>query len=283
MAEKQGRFSRVQWLLGGAVASAAVGVPAGIYQQHVVARGDQAEAGFAEWVELRPRAENAMRLITGEVRVREHRRRRRQQYRLGLGSSGQIDGEQDLFAVMSYFEVWGARACRGVVDPAKLSSYIGNAPERWLDAFRELKQRSDAHPPLDAARYEQLLHAITGAECLSNRGPDRINPLDWQPVQLVFSRIIDDGDRESVYEVSIFNPNDARSPVPGLCIECWDEQGFRIGHALVYPPDAAIQANGYIDIRGRIAWPDAGRPTSIRFADDLVDFYGADGLRNRFS
>lgn len=274
-----GRTSRAIWMVSGAAVNAALGIPAGVHLAHMIERGDQAEVAFAEWVELRERASAAERLIQHES---SRRRGRASIYRLGMSGGSSILGERELFSIMAYFEVWGARAARGSVDPAKLSSYLGDASAHWLELLTELRDRSTLNPPLDGDRHEQLLHAITGAEIIANAGAQRFNALDWTPLRLLFERVSDDAPGESIYEATIHNPNDTSSPVPGLCIEFRDEAGARIGHWLVFPSDAAIPARSDIEIRGRVEWPSRGKPTALRFADALSDFYGADGLRDRF-
>lgn len=266
-------------MVSGAVVNAAIGVPAGIHIAHAIERGDQAEVAFAEWVELRERASAAEHLIQHGC---ARRRGRASVYRLGMSGGTPVPGEQELFSIMAYFEVWGARAARGSVDPARISSYLGDAPARWFELLTELRDRSALKPPLDGDRHEQLLHAITGAETIANAGTQRFSALDWIPLRLLFERVSDEEQGASIYEATIHNPNNTKSPVPGLCIEFRDEAGARVGHWLVFPSDAAIPAQGDIEIRGRIEWPARGKPTALRFADALSDFYAADGLRDRF-
>ncbi len=227
-----------------------------------------------------PRAEIAAGLIEDGVRPSGTKRARA--YLLGMSNGTQIAGEAELYAVMGYFEVWGAIAARGGVDPAAVSSLVGDAPMRSLELLTELKRRAHGQPPLDGDRYEQLLHAITGAEILANVGPNRVSALHWQPLSLSYERIVDEHDGVSTYEATIINLNDVRSAVPGLCIDSRSPGGDSVGHWLVFPSEAAIQAGGEIEVRGRIGWPPGGRPSAIRFADRIEDFYGADGLRDRF-
>jgi hypothetical protein len=144
-----------------------------------------------------------------------------------------------------------------------------------------LLHRANGQPPLDGDRYEQLLHAITGAELLANTGPHRVEAAGWQPVRLINERIINDGEGTSTYEATIVNPNDARSPVPAVCILSRNPLGELIGHWLVFPSDPSIPPCGEIEIRGRTTWPENGKPAGMRFAETVEDFH-ADGLRDRF-
>ncbi len=91
MPTKDGK-GRVKWLLCGAAISSVVGMPAAFHVAHEIGRGDQAEAAFREWIELRPRAAVAFDLITRHERPESGRRRKPQPYTLSMSSGSQIAG-----------------------------------------------------------------------------------------------------------------------------------------------------------------------------------------------
>jgi len=282
MPNKDGK-GRIKWLLCGAAISSVVDMPATFHVVHEIARGDQAEAAFREWIELRPRAAVAFDLITRHERTAPGRRRKPQPYTLSMSSGSQIAGEDELYSVLDFFEFRGSQICRGRLDPAELSSYLGDVPRDWLAALEDLRDRSRDRPALDGDRYEQLTHVITTLRVLANVDPDRVSFLDWRPICVENERMIDnEGARETVFEATLQNRNLASSPVPGLCIECRNASGERIGHWLVYPSDAFIPGLGTVEVRGRIAWPESGRPAALRFVETVEDQYGADNLRGRF-
>lgn len=282
MPDRDGK-SRVKWMMYGAAISTVVDMPAAFYVAHEIARGDQAEAAFREWIELRPRAAVAFDLITRHEHTVSGRRRKPQPYSLSLSSESQIAGEAELYLVLDFFEFRGSQICRGRIDPAQFSSYLGDAPRDWLRALEDLRDRSRDRPALDGDRYEQLTHVITALRVLANVDLDRISFLDWRPICMENERLIDDDEtRETTFEVSLQNRNLASSPIPGLCIECRNEIGERVGQWLIYPSDAFIPALSAIEVRGRIAWPEAGRPAALRFVETVEDQYGAGNLRGRF-
>ncbi|MGE3836739.1 MAG: hypothetical protein AB7G40_02445 [Hyphomonadaceae bacterium] len=233
---------------------------------HDVKRSDQAQALFAEWLERQPQAIAAETLLTRHLRSSRQGQRRQRAYELRM-SGGGGDDETALFAIMTFFQKAGGLMCAGRVNAGELSSYLGDAPRRWRDLLRSLRERSQ--PSLDGTRWEQLDRAIFGAEILA--GPDDelvVGGPGWQPAFLTDEMILA-GNGESWLEGRVVNRNGRTSPVPALCVVY---RGVQDGHYLVFPSHAVIPAVGSIELRGRLPWRDGVRPSGVRIASELSDF-----------
>lgn len=239
-----------------------------------------AEALGVEWSGMTETAIAAEALLLHE---RGRGANRRRVYTLGFSGSG-AENQPELFDILSYFEKTGSLMTMGRVRAPDLAGYLRQDAPRWRDLLRDLRDRSEAADrTLDRNRYEQLLHAIAALDmiCADSAGA-AIATASWSPMRLVAEEL-SAGGGETLLRAVVQNDNIIDAPVPALRVPFGTNDGVPLGFWLVFPSDAVIPANGEIEIRGRLQWPEDGVASGgVALVSDAADYASARNTDRRF-
>jgi hypothetical protein len=271
-------------LIVGIVGNAAVAAGEFIAEQSAERTQEKSRVSvalFQQWMERGPLTRAAEVLLTRQDLPSAGKgKRRAKPYRLGFSGSGE-PGQNELFAVLDFFQTVAALSAAGAIEVDDLSTLMRNDAAWWCGQLQALYSRSE--PELDTRRRMQLLHAIEGACILAppSQSPSRhIGRRGWRALTLAGEFETEEADGFVVRAV-ISNPNPTPSSVPGVCAR-FVHQGNPTGHFLFVPDYHAVPELGEIEVFAKLPAMGTSRPSGLRLATTDRDFQVASSQAARF-